>query len=220
MDILNIAGLISAVIWIFPAIRQRNTKYSKYFFALALVGPVTTGLMYLHHRAIFSFFMLNLFQAEQALFYLIFHLSSDTSLSQLIFSIISFRALKELEFIEKNNLLFTFFILLIPIRLLAPEYRLLIMVPIHITIIFLLFYRIWIIAKQCNKIVIFDFAIIFYEISIVSGFVIFEIGYIYIYEYLLGLIIFGAILDFYFIIFRADSKYAYISLPDYSAGRT
>lgn len=45
---LTFFAIVLNIIWIFPAIRQKNTRYGRYFLLLAVIGVLTTLFWLLH----------------------------------------------------------------------------------------------------------------------------------------------------------------------------
>ncbi len=220
MEIIDTTILISNIIWAIPPIVQRKTIYLPVLSMIFLCGPVTDGLIYLHYTAMNSFFMINFSQSEPVFFFLIAELSMDSTNIQLVFTIFTYFSINGFRYIPENKYITIFILLIIPIKFIFPIFRLLGMIIVQIIIMFRILKQTANFTKFENKINIFDFALVFYFLSLILSFLVYQIEAVYYIEYIIGLLVLRIIIAVYFIIVRHDSKYAYINLPDYSAGRT
>ena len=220
MSDIDIIIKLSSIFWIIVFLRQRKGEYNLYFLVLAMGDPVADTLIHLHYTEMLSFFMITLSQSDPIIFYLISFIGSDTDYIMIILTIFSYFSVTKLTYLPKSKILGFSMFLLLALGFYLPTIKALCIACMHFSIMLLLFYRIITMAKQLNKISAFDFALIFFEVSVIAGF----IGYLaddtFIMNFFIGMIIFRMLIAIYFIVVRFDSKYAFISLPDYSAGRT
>ena len=220
MNIYYQISLFTSFLWLLPVIRQRKSEYMLYLFILALGNPFTLVFLYLHHTAINSFFMINLLQSNEVIFYIVAWWGAKSMKSFLFISLLSFFAIHNLEFINKNLFLILLVISIFFIGIFSPS------VDIHLFILFqsiilvMLLRRAIVYAKYYNKINIFDFIMVFFTVAVIVSFILSLAGNKFILEYNSGAEIFRILIASYFTIFKYGSKYTFINLPDYSAGRT
>ncbi len=213
-------SILIAFFWLLPAIRQRKSEYFLLFIVLAIGSPLNLGLTYLHRTAMESFFMISFSQSNPMLFYLTTWFSSNSLYTYLLVSLLAFFAVHKLEYVYSNPVLNTFAICFFVIGMLNINLNSYFNISLQILLTFKLLYRTIIFSRYLNRISVFDFIIVFYFIAVILIFILTLAGNQFIYAYNTGAEAFRVLMAFYFTIIKYDSKYAFISLPDYSAGRT
>ena len=220
MNIFFQISSITFIFWLLLVIRHRKSEYMPYFLILTFGIPLTISFLYLHHTAMNSFFMISLLHRDPVLFYTVAWWGTSSQPTHLLISLLAFFAIQKLEFISHNFLLNIIMICLTMTGIILADIGPAIFIFIQIIIMYKLLQRTFLYSKHYNKINVFDFIMVLFSISVIMEFFLGIAEISFLADYASGAEIFRSILAIYLSIFSYNSKYTFINLPDYSAGRT